>query len=318
MIERRLLIHAIALTIAPIVVAWFGFSVAAAALLVLLLLLWRWLVVMSGWVLPAKVPELVLASISASHFVEKVRWSMDKLGLDYTEQVSGGTLGAFFRGRTVPQLKIRTGSVQSSIGNSAEILRYLWGRYSVDDPAAAAFLEPTRERVDYESRLDRYGVSLQVWVYYHILNDRDVTLKAWGANSSATPYWQRPVLKLLFPLLRFLIRKSFRINEDNYTRAVARIDEVLTEADTWLAAGRQSLLGGDALNYTDFAFAALTGLILMPPGYGGGKAEAVRLDRDEIPAAMRQDIERWEARHERAATFVTSLYQNERQPDESA
>lgn len=318
MIERRLLIHAIALTIAPIVVAWFGFSVAAAALLVLLLLLWRWLVVMSGWVLPAKVPELVLASISASHFVEKVRWSMDKLGLDYTEQVSGGTLGAFFRGRTVPQLKIRTGSVQSSIGNSAEILRYLWGRYSVDDPAAAAFLEPTRERVDYESRLDRYGVSLQVWVYYHILNDRDVTLKAWGANSSATPYWQRPVLKLLFPLLRFLIRKSFRINEDNYTRAVARIDEVLTEADTWLAAGRQSLLGGDALNYTDFAFAALTGLILMPPGYGGGKAEAVRLDRDEIPAAMRQDIERWEARHERAATFVTSLYQNERQPDKSA
>lgn len=314
MIERRLLIHAIALTIAPIIVAWFGFSVPAAVLLVLLLLLWRWLVVLSGWVMPAKIPELVLVTISASHFVEKVRWSMDKLGLDYVEKASGGTLGAFFRGRTVPQLKIRTGNVQSSIGNSAEILRYLWGRYSVDDPAAAKFLEPTRERVDYETRLDRYGVSLQVWVYYHILNDRDVTLKAWGANSAATPFWQRPLLRLLFPVLRFLIRKSFRITEDNYKRAVTRIDGILSEADAWLESGRKSLLGGDVANYTDYAFAAMTGLIFMPPGYGGGKAEAVRLSQHELPEGMRNDIEDWAARHQHVVAYVAELYANERQP----
>ena len=120
--------------------------------------------------IPEKTPQLVLATISASHFVEKVRWCMDRLGVDYVEQTSGGTLGAFFRGRTVPQLKARTGSVQSSIGNSAEILRYLWGRYAVDDPAAAAFLEPTTERIELEKRLDRHGVNLQVWIYYHLLN----------------------------------------------------------------------------------------------------------------------------------------------------
>ena len=314
MIERRLLIHATALTIAPLIVAWFGLSVPAAVLLVLLLLLWRWLVVLSGWVMPADVPELILVTISASHFVEKVRWSMDRLGLDYTEKASGGALGAFFRGRTVPQLKFRTGGVQSSIGNSAEILRYLWGRYSVDDPAAAAFLEPTRERIDYESKLDRYGIALQVWVYYHILNDRDVTLQAWGANSPATPLWQRPLLRLLFPVLRLLIRKSFRITEDNYARAVARIDEVLSEANGWLESGRRSLLGGDERNYTDYAFAAMTGLVLMPPGYGGGKADAVRLGRDEVPEGMRQDIEGWEKRHARAVGFVTDLYAAERQP----
>jgi glutathione S-transferase len=312
MIGRRLFAHAVFLTIAPIIVAWFGLSVPAAIMLVLLLLLWRWLIVLSGWMVPAKTPELVLATISASHFVEKVRWSMDRLGLDYTEQASGGTLGAFFRGRTVPQLKIRTGAVQSSIGNSAEILRYLWGRYAVDDPELAAFLEPTRERVDYESRLDGYGVSLQVWVYYHILTDRDVALHAWGANSPATPFWQRPLLKLLFPVLRQLVRKSFRITEANYTRALARIEEMLDEADSWLEDGRKSLLGGDALNYTDFAFAAMTGLLLLPPGYGGGKAEGVRLGRDEVPEAMRLEIEAWEGRYARAADFVTTLYQEER------
>ena len=314
MIERRLFVHAIFLTIAPLIVAWFGLSLPAAILMVLLLLLWRWLVVLSGWVVPAKTPELVLATISASHFVEKVRWSMDRMGLDYTEKASGGTLGAFFRGRTVPQLKIRTGAVQSSIGNSAEILRYLWGRYAVDEPEVAAFLEPTRERVEYESRLDSYGVSLQVWVYHHILNDRDTTLQAWGANSPATPAWQRPMLRLLFPLLRLLIRKSFRITEANYERATARIDATLGEANAWLEDGRASLLGGETLNYTDFAFAAMTGLLLMPPGYGGGKAEAVRLNREQIPERMREAIEGWEVEHKRAMDFVTRLYAEERQP----
>lgn len=314
MIERRLLIHAVFLTVAPIIVAWFGLSVPSAILLVLVLLLWRWMVVISGFVMPAKTPELVLATISASHFVEKVRWSMDRLGVEYTEQTSGGALGAFFRGRTVPQLKVRTGSVQSSIGNSAEILRYLWGRYAVEDPAAAAFLEPTSERVDYESRLDRYGVALQVWVYYHILNDRDVTLHAWGANNPATPYWQRPLLRLLFPVLRTLIRKSFRITEANYERAAKRIGEMLGEADEWLADGRTSLLGGDTLNYTDLDFAAMTGLLLMPANYGGGKAEAVRLERDKVPEGMRQDIDGWLHAHQRAVAFVVQLYAHERRP----
>lgn len=317
MIERRLFVHAIFLTIAPIIVAWFGLSVASAILLVLLLLLWRWMVVLSGWVVPAKTPELVLATISASHFVEKVRWSMDRLGLTYTEQASGGAMGAFFRGRTVPQLKMRTGHVQSSIGNSAEILRYLWGRYSEDDPDKAAFLKPTKERVEFESRLDDYGVSLQIWVYYHILNDRDLALHAWGANSPETPLWQRPVLRLLFPVLRLLIRRSFRITDANYTRAVTRIEDLLSDVDAWLADGRESLLSGDTLNYTDLTFAAMTGLWLAPPGYGGGKAEAVRLSLEQVPKGMREDIQGWGTRFERAANFVTRLYEEQRQPTSS-
>ncbi|MGI9248137.1 MAG: hypothetical protein ACR2QI_03940, partial [Woeseiaceae bacterium] len=98
--ERRLFVHAVFLALAPIIVAWFGLSVPAAIFLVLVLLLWRWIVVLSGFVVPEKTPDLVLATISASHFVEKVRWSMDRLGVEYVEQTSGGTLGAYFGGRT--------------------------------------------------------------------------------------------------------------------------------------------------------------------------------------------------------------------------
>ncbi len=312
MIERRLFVHAVFLTLAPVVVAWFGLSVPGALFLVLLLLLWRWIIVLSGFALPGKTPELVLAAISASHFVEKVRWCMDRLGLDYVEQTSGGTLGAFFRGRTVPQLKMRTGSVQSSIGNSAEILRYLWGRYAVEDPDGARFLQPNRERVELEVRLDRYGVNLQVWIYYHLLNDRELTLHAWGADNPATPSWQRQALKLLFPVQRFLIRKSFRITEASYQRAVVHIDELLAEVSSWLDDGRKSLLGGDALNYTDFAFAAMSGAWLMPPGYGGGKADAVRIERDSAPADMQRDTAAWLSAYPRSVSFVEQLYADER------
>ena len=312
MIERRLLIHGVFLTLAPIIVAWFGLSVPAAILLVLLLLLWRWMVVLSGFAIPEKTPELVLATISASHFVEKVRWCMDRLGVDYVEQTSGGAIGAFFRGRTVPQLKARTGSVQSTIGNSAEILRYLWGRYAVDYPDTAGFLEPTGERIELETRLDRHGVNLQVWVYYHLLNDRDLTLHAWGANNPATPYWQRPLLRLLFPVLRTLIRRSFQITDANYQRSVEHIKKLLGEMNDLLEDGRLSLLGGDSLNYTDLAFAAMTGLWLMPEEYGGGKADAVRIEKDTAPAGMLADAEDWESSYPLAVSFVERLYKEQR------
>ena len=307
--DKRNFIFAVILFLAPIVVAWYALSVAAAVGLVVLLLLGRWLINLSGIVAPEKTPELVLATISASHFVEKVRWSMDRLGVDYVEQVSGGTLGAYFRGRTVPQLKVRTGNVRSIIGNSPDILRYLYGRYLYVDPDRAAFLEPTADRVEFEKALDTYGRCLQVWVYHHLLHDRDLTLHAWGARSPATPAWQRVALRVLFPLLAQLIRLSFKINDNNYARAVARIESTLGDANADLADGRGSLLGGDQTNYTDLAFAAFTGIWLMPGAYGGGKAEAVRIERDRVPAAMRADIERWLDAFPRAVSYVDSLYQ---------
>ena len=313
MTDKRNSIFAIVVFLAPIVVAWYGLSVVAAAGIVILLLLCRWLITLSGILAPEKTPDLVLATISASHFVEKVRWSMDRLGVDYVEQTSGGTLGAYFRGRSVPQLKARTGIVRSVIGNSPDILRYLYGRYLHDDPERIEFLEPTAERVEFERELETYGRCLQVWVYYHLLHDRDLTLHAWGVNNPNTPMWQRVALRVLFPLLARMIRLSFKINDTNYARAVARIEKTLGDIDANLIDGRKSLLGDDKTNYTDLTFAAFTGVWLMPQGYGGGKAEAVRIERDRAPAGMRTEIERWIDAFPRAASYVEALYQTRRE-----
>ena len=310
MTDRRNLVFAVIVFIAPILVAWYGLSVAAAAGVVILLLLCRWMITLSGFVVPEKTPDLELVTISASPFVEKVRWSFDRLGIEYTEKPAGGTLGAFFRGRTVPQLKARTGSVRSVIGNSSDILRYVYGRYLHEDPEKAAFLEPTAERVELERRLDLYGVSLQVWVYYHILHDRDVALHAWGVDNPATPAWQRVLLRILFPLQAALIRFSFKINDTHFAKSVARIEDVLADAEASLEDDRGSLLGGSQINYTDLAFAAFTGLWLMPEGYGGGKADDVRVERDQAPAEMRAEIERWIETYPRVVSWVEALYEN--------
>ena len=105
MTGKRLLAHSLFLFLLPVIVAGFEIPVTGAVALVALALLWRWAISLSALVAPAKVPELELETISASHFVEKVRWCMDRLGLVYTEKPAGGTLGAFFLGRTVPVLK---------------------------------------------------------------------------------------------------------------------------------------------------------------------------------------------------------------------
>jgi len=316
--EKRKLALAVLLFLAPVAVAWWQLSVAAAIALVLLLLLGRWFVALSGIVAPEKTPEFVLSTISISHFVEKVRWCMDRAGIEYAEKVTGGTLGAYFTGRTVPLLKVRTGRVLSVIGNSPDILRYLYGRLVAEKPDEAEFLRPTPERAELEKKLDRYGVNLQVWVYYHILQDRALTLHAWGANNPATPLWQRPLLRLLFPLLARLIRFSFAVNDANYRKAVQRIDDLLADINSDLADGNRSILGGDDINYTDFAFAAYTGVWLMPQGYGGGKAEAVRIERETTPAGMQRDIESWIEAYPAAVDFVETLYSNQRLPGEKS
>ena len=87
---------------------------------------------------------------------------------------------------------------------------------------------------------------------------------------------------------------------------------MLGDIDTQLADGRQSILGGDKINYVDLTFAAISGLWLQPDNYGGGMADASRVARNKLPAPMREDIERWIEDYPRAASFVARLYEQER------
>lgn len=312
MTGKRLFIYSIFLLLLPVIVAWFDIPVFGALALIVLALACRWIITLSGILAPEKTPKVELETIAASHFVEKVRWCMDRLGIEYKERQWVGVLGVFTMGRSVPELKVRTGLVRSRVGNSPEILRYLWGAYASGLGDRAKFLEPTPERLELEKKLDRYGRDLQVWVYYHILDDRELTLHAWGCNSPVIPAWQRYLVILTYPVLCILLRKAFAITEANYAKSVQNIENILAEVDSSLADERVSILGDESINYSDITFAAFSALWLLPPEFGRDKADHVRVDRDRASAKMKADIDRWIETYPLASGFVTRLYQTER------
>jgi len=309
MTGNRTLIFALCLLALPLFTSFWGLSVPVTLFIIVAMLLWRWGISLSALLKPEQVPDIQLDTISASHFVEKVRWNMDILGIDYEERPVGGTLGVFFIGRTVPQLRIRTGATRSVISNSSDILRYLWGRYYGELQEQAQFLAPTPERLALEKRIDSYGVDLQVWGYYHILDDKEVAQQLWGRNCPSLPSWQRQTIVILFPVLRFLIRKAFRIGDKSYARAVNKIEIFLSDIEQKLTNESTSILSGDQIDYVDISLAAMSGLWLSPEGYGGGKADGVKMERAKLPQAMRDDINRWEQQYPNTVMFIERLYQ---------
>ena len=308
MTGSRLVWQQVALYGLPVLVAGVGLSPWVALGLVALAVLWRWGIALSTFIAPVQVPQLELETISASHFAEKVRWCMDRLGVAYAERQMAGVFGAFLAGRTVPRLKIRTGAVRSQIGNSAEILRYLWGAYGSSSGEAAAFLEPTAERLALEQRIDRYGVSLQVWVYYHILDHRALTLRVWGCDNPVIPWWQRTLVGALFPVLRVFLRRAFRISEQGYRKASEHIEALLADVNERVDSSAGSILGDAEPNYADLAFAAISGLWLQPDGYSGGRMHLGPIPRADMPASMRADVERWVDAYPQAVDFIERLY----------
>ena len=309
---NRILIHSLFLLVLPIIVAWYGLGTLTAVLLVVLALLWRLAITLATLMFPPKTPGLELETISASHFVEKVRWCMDRLGVEYREKPFAGIFGVFFKGRTVPQLRARTGKTVSVIGDSPDILRYLWGRCSVSMGEAAEFLEPTTERLEWEKRIDHYGVQLQVWIYWHLLAHRKLTLHGWGFDSKRTPIFQRCCLFILYPVFAGFIRRAFRINERHYKKATVNIEKILKDVEDRLDSGQEYLLGNKQPDFVDFSFAAMTGLWLQPQGYGGGMADDVMLSRDQLPGPMREDVEKWIAAYPNTERYVQRLFREER------
>ncbi|MGB3727832.1 MAG: hypothetical protein WBA70_01115, partial [Thermodesulfobacteriota bacterium] len=201
-------------------------------------------------------------------------------------------------------------------GHSPEILRYLWGQYHAPLGEQAAFLEPTPERVELEKRIDRYGVDLQVWVYYHMLPHRDRLVRLWGAYDPEIPAWQRQLMQLLYPALAYFLRRTFQITDEHYMKAVEHIDAMLRDVEERLGDGRASLMGDDEINYVDISFAAISGLWQQPDEYGGGKTDACRLADDEFPQAFQSDVSRWRKEYPRAAAFITRLSAEERVTEE--
>ena len=307
-------LHVLALYALPVLVAGLGWGATAALLAVAALALAGMALRLGMMRAAASRPDapLRLHTISFSHYTEKVRWCLDRLGVPYEEVPNIGILGVLVTGRTVPALEVPPGLTR--IGDSPRILRYLWGEYAGRLPfERTAFLEPTPATLELEQFLDRrLGNDVRVWVYSRVFECRDLTLRSWGVEETRIPVWQRVLLRVLTPLLRFAVRRMLGVTPGRAARALERTRESFERVDALLADGRTYLMG-ESLSFVDITFASLGALAVLPPEYAGRSLRGRRLTLDDLDADWRAEVEAFRARP--SGQFVLRLYREERQRD---
>jgi glutathione S-transferase len=241
-----------------------------------------------------------LVVIPVSHYCEKARWGLDRLGFAYREEphFPGASVVAAARRRggfTVPVL-LHEGR---TIGGSAKIVRYVDrdGALRPADPAAAALADGLEARFDAE-----LGPGARRWVYSWMLPRRDLTEPVLG---QMLPPAEMRLMRVMAPVMRAAIRvRVGLVRPEAAERALDEVRAVFDTAGELLADGRPYLTG-DTLTSADIAFAALSAPVLGPAEYGAWLPDAA-----EFPAEARAVIEGF--RSHPAGAWALRLYASER------
>ena len=258
---------------------------------------------------------LVLNALPISHYVEKVRWNMDKLGVPYESEDDAGILGVLLFGRFLPGL--HDYDTKSVIYNSSDILRYLYGKFAAEEKAQ--FLKPTKEALALEEKIDKFGADARRFIYHVIFdqNDPEVNLKVWGVHMETIPEWQKMLLKLTSPVLVQFIKKGLKVDEAGAREGKEKAERFLDEVDALLKDGRKYLMGTDEPTYVDYSFAAMAHIIIFPPNAGGkGLNSASRMKLEELPVKFKNDFKAF--RNRPSGQFVTRMYKEHRDCDKKS
>lgn len=246
---------------------------------------------------------LRLLTIPISHYCEKARWALDRLGLAYIEERH---LQVFHylrsfqlsRGPNVPVLI----DADRVITDSTRILQHL-DQYAV--PGSRLYPDRHRRRVEELEELfdETLGIESRRWVYFHALQTPSMALRI---SSQGVPAWQTAAAPLCYPLLKAFIGYKLQPTPAKVTAGLTRARAVIHQVDRLLSDGRPFLVG-ERFTAADLTLASLLAPFLLPPEYG------VRLPRpDEVSAAMRSTVD--EIRGTHAGQHALRLYQTQRRP----
>ncbi|HWU90235.1 MAG TPA: glutathione S-transferase family protein [Kofleriaceae bacterium] len=246
-----------------------------------------------------------LITIPFSHYCEKARWALDRVGAAHDED---GHLPLFHylpvrragARRTVPVL-IDSDRV---IADSTDIVAWADARA----PGALLPSDPADRAaaLELEDDLDRQlGPATRRWAYFQLLPRRDLE----HLVLHAVPRWERVALAAARPLVLRLLSRGLKIDAAGAERSRKKIDEAFARIDALVADGRRFLVGG-RFSVADLTFASLAGPILLPPAYGGGRATIPSVD--DFHGEARTRVEAWRASP--AGRFALRLYETERTP----
>jgi glutathione S-transferase len=238
-----------------------------------------------------------LITMAHSHYCERARWALERVGLDYVEERH---LPLLHRLHTT---RVGGGSVPVLVDgpltvlDSASILQYAArvGHRVALYPTAPAL---NADVAALERHFDReLGPHARRWAYGELLGSVALLNRC---VSAGVPGYERAMLPAVMLFARPLIRRGFRITPESAARSLERVRVVFDDLSARLADGRPFLVGDD-LGAADITFASLAAPVLLPPEFGGALPML-----GEVPAAMAAEVARLRATP--AGAFALRIY----------
>lgn len=263
-------------------------------------------------------PKFELTSIRFSHYVEKVRWTMDRLGISYRERPLmpiihfavtpfvvglGGESDSHSTRFSTPILKTDRGEI---LVKSSPIMQYLSERFL----SSQETLFPNDEVAQLDEHYNCHlGPRTRELFYFNVLNQLEVIFELAERNVGQI---QTRLFKTLFPLCRKWIISGLDITCQRVNQGIDCIYREFERVGKRLADGRPFLFG-EQITAADISFACLGGAITLPSPTEGYGAYLPPLDSPcqelgRIAADLRQsDAGRWVLhlyRHERGKRLI--------------
>lgn len=247
--------------------------------------------------------EFRLITIPMSHYCEKARWGLERLGIKYFEERH---LQVFHyprtwmvsRGPNVPVL-IDRGTV---IQDSTAILKHL-DQYAdtdkklyPDDPAIHARVEQLEDQFD-----EVLGVESRRWVYYRFQWHPAASMRIAGQG---VPFMEKAMMPVVFPFFFLLVRMLVNPNKRTVEQGLDKIRNIVRETDALLSQGHKYLLG-PTFTAADLALACMLSPLVLPRNYG------IRLPLiEELPRAARPVVREFSSTD--TGAYVQALFEKEK------
>jgi glutathione S-transferase len=250
-------------------------------------------------------PDRILYQFPISHFCEKTRWNLDAKGLPYTVEnlVPGAHLlvtRRLTKGRGSVPVLVDQGVV---LGDSSDIALHLERTYP-STPALVPASGPARQRcLELEAYFDEVaGKHVRRWMYAQLFEaGTDLMPLMFGAFSSPV----RLLGRGLFPVLKVLIRRQYRLTPDKVAESRVKLLEGLDRLERELEGEPSRYLVGSSLSLAD-----LTAAALYSPLVGAEDSPYEPRPGEHVPAAVAEL--RADVRARPAGRWVLRLYREDR------
>ncbi len=204
-----------------------------------------------------------LITISISHYVEKVKWALERSGLNYKEEsYIPGLHAAVTLWHTKGKHRATPVLIDGDevIPDSTAILHHLASRYG------QSWLYAHADALALEERFDAsIGPHTRRFIYRHLF-DNDLSLPELFTQSVVSE-WQTRSLPLIAPVLKAGMIADMAIYHADAERSRQVFEAEFESVGHILKDGRPFLCG-DALTAADLAFAALAAPVILPAEYG--------------------------------------------------